>query len=305
MCAQPNSNEPSVLEQELSQCETASQQDLDTVTHGDLKTVGRAQSDRAHLGNRKVRVILPAYNEEEALALFLGEIVETLSDADVDHEVIVVDDGSADRTAEVVREASLSMPVRLIQHEQNQGLAAAIRTGLQAGIVGAKPNDVVVTMDADRTQRPEAILLMLEQIKAGRDLVIASRYRPGASVVGVPWHRNLLSLGGRVLFQTLFPTKGVRDYTSGARAYRAGLLQDMIEHFGDNLVSEEGFSCMVDVLLKARSMNAKFGEVPLNLRYDFKPGLSKMSVLSNVWETLCLAGRVRTQGIQSSVRKNA
>ena len=251
----------------------------------------------------KVRVVLPAYNEEEALSLFLGEVVETLTEADIDHEVIVVDDGSADRTAEVVREASLAMPVRLIQHKKNQGLAAAIRTGLLAGADGAEPHDVVVTMDADRTQRPEAILLMLDKIQEGCDLVIASRYRPGASVVGVPWHRNLLSLGGRVLFQTLFPTQGVRDYTCGARAYRVSLLHDMIEQFGDNLVSEEGFSCMVDVLLKARSLKPKFGEVPINLRYDIKPGLSKMSVLSTIWETLCLAGRVRTQGIESSVRK--
>ena len=251
----------------------------------------------------KVRVVLPAYNEEEALSLFLGEIVETLTHADIDHEIIVVDDGSADRTAEVVREASLAMPVRLIEHVRNQGLAAAIRTGLTAGAADAQPNDVVVTMDADRTQRPEAILLMLQQIESGCDFVIASRYRPGASVVGVPWHRNMLSLGGRVLFQTLFPTRGVRDYTSGARAYRVSLLQEMIDRFGENLVSEEGFSCMVDVLLKARSLQPKFGEVPLNLRYDFKPGLSKMSVLSNVWETLCLAGRVRTKGIHSSVRK--
>jgi len=253
----------------------------------------------------KIRVVLPAYNEEEALSEFLGEIVETLALADVDHEVIVIDDGSSDATAEVTRQASLSMPVRLIQHEVNQGLAAAIRTGLAAGAANAQPHDIVVTMDADRTQRPEAILLMIDQIESGCDLVIASRYQAGAKVVGVPWHRNMLSLGGRVLFQTLFPTKGVRDYTSGARAYRAGLLQDMLNRFGDNLVSEEGFSCMVDVLLKARSMNAKFGEVPLNLRYDYKPGLSKMSVLSNVWETLCLAGRVRTKGISSSVRKTS
>lgn len=262
-----------------------------------------SKCDAAFTGSAQVRVVLPAYNEEEALAVFLGEIVETLTEAGIDHEVIVVDDGSADRTAEVVTDASLSMPVRLIQHEQNQGLAAAIRTGLVAGVEGARPEDVVVTMDADRTQRPEAILLMLEQLDAGCDFVIASRYRPGAQVVGVPWYRNLLSLGGRALFQVLFPTKGVRDYTSGARAYNAGLLQRMIERFGDDLVSEEGFSCMVDVLLKARSMDSKFGEVPLVLRYDFKPGLSKMSVFSNVWETLCLAGRVRTKGIESSVRR--
>ncbi len=294
MSLPPDSNAPQVLDRErdhtspLPPKEGASEE-------------GAVAEPRQHTS--KVRVVLPAYNEEEALSLFLGEIVEALSHADIDHEVIVVDDGSADRTAEVVREASLAMPVHLIQHKKNQGLAAAIRTGLLAGAEGAQPHDVVVTMDADRTQRPEAILLMLEKIQSGCDFVIASRYRPGARVVGVPWYRNLLSLGGRVLFQSLFPTQGVRDYTCGARAYRVGLLHDMIKEFGDNLVSEEGFSCMVDVLLKARSLKPKFGEVPINLRYDIKPGLSKMSVLSTIWETLCLAGRVRTKGIQSSVRK--
>ncbi len=291
-------NNSEILEREEPQHDTVECSAAETMACSDFE-----QADGTM--HRKVRVVLPAYNEEEALAQFLGEIVETLTDSDVDHEVIVVDDGSTDSTAEVVRQASLSMPVRLIQHEQNQGLAAAIRTGLLAGADGAQQQDVVVTMDADRTQRPEAILLMLEQIEAGNDFVIASRYRKGASVVGVPWHRNLLSLGGRVLFQTLFPTKGVRDYTSGARAYRVGLLKNMIARFGENLVSEEGFSCMVDVLLKARALEPKFSEVPLVLRYDFKPGLSKMSVASNVWKTLCLAGRVRTRGIQSSVRKPA
>ena len=252
----------------------------------------------------KVRVVLPAYNEEEALTLFLDEVVETLSAANIDHEVLVVDDGSSDNTAEVVRAASQRLPVQLIQHEVNQGLAAALRTGLLAGVTSAESGDVVVTMDADRTQRPETILLMLEEIRQGCDLVIASRYRPGASVVGVPWHRNMLSLAGRVLFQTLFPTKGVRDYTCGARAYRVSLLDRMIEKFGENLVSEEGFSCMVDVLLKARSMDTRFGEVPLDLRYDYKPGDSKMSVVSNIWKTLCLVARARLKGIGALVRSN-
>ena len=295
-----NTEQPPLKDQLLDQGASVSPRGVGTVQRISSDD-GRA--DLAH--NRKARVVLPAYNEAEALSQFLGEIVETLTHSDIDHEVIVIDDGSVDRTAEVVEHASLTMPVRLIKHVKNQGLAAAIRTGLIAGAEGAASQDVVVTLDADRTQRPEAIVLMLEQINSGCDFVIASRYRRGASVVGVPWHRNLLSLGGRALFQTLFPIRGVRDYTSGARAYRVGLLHDMIEQFGDDLVSEEGFSCMVDVLLKARSMRPKFGEVPLNLRYDYKPGDSKMSVVSNIWRTLCLAARVRTQGIQSSVRKSA
>ncbi|MCG8450546.1 MAG: glycosyltransferase [Pirellulales bacterium] len=251
----------------------------------------------------KARIVLPAYNEAEALSSFLDEICETLAEMGLEHEILVVDDGSKDDTAKIVLETGLRLPVRLIQHEVNQGLAAAIRTGLVAGAENAAPGDVVITMDADRTQRPEIIRLMLSQINDGCDLVIASRYRPGASVIGVPWHRNLLSFGGRLLFQTLFPTPGVRDYTSGARAYRASLLQEMLNQFAENLVSEEGFSCMVDLLLKARSLRPRFGEVPITLRYDFKPGDSKMKVASNIWETLRLAVQVRTRGVESLVRR--
>jgi dolichol-phosphate mannosyltransferase len=240
-----------------------------------------------------IHFVLPAYNEAEALPPLLCAIHATLDRSGIEYSVIVVDDGSRDDTARVASQASFHMPVVLVEHGVNQGLAAAIRTGFRAAIAQANPGDVIVLMDSDNTHPPALVHRMLGMIREGHDVVIASRYQPGARVVGVPWHRNLLSFGARGLFRVMFPIKGVRDYTCGYRAYKENVLRQAMHDYGDDFVSERGFSCMVDVLIKLRRYNLVMGEVPLVLRYDQKGGVSKMNVARTVWQTLALIARRR------------
>lgn len=247
----------------------------------------------AHRDGRRVLVVLPAFNEGAALPPLLDAISATLEDGVLEHEIIVVDDGSADDTAMVASQASFHYPVRVVRHEQNRGLAAALRTGLEAAVADAGPGDIIVTMDADNTQPPGLLPRMLAMINEGHDLVIASRFQPGARVVGVPLYRNLLSRASLVLFKLALPIHGVRDYTCGYRAYRAAPLADAMRHYGDRFVSEQGFSCMVDVLLKLRGRGLVMGEAPMILRYDQKPGESKMNVLRTIRQTLSLIVRRR------------
>jgi len=148
-------------------------------------------------------------------------------------------------------------------------------------------------MDADNTHTPGLIGSMVRLIEEGSDVVIASRYQPGAQVWGVPFHRRRLSDGARLLFRLVFPIRGVRDYTCGYRAYRASLLKRAFDTLGDQFVSEQGFQCMVDILLKLRRMNAVFREVPMILRYDLKGGVSKMRVGRTIFRTLGLMLRRR------------
>jgi dolichol-phosphate mannosyltransferase len=185
------------------------------------------------------------------------------------------------------------MPVELVPHARNQGLAAAIRTGIAAALERCGPNDLVVTMDCDDTHPPRLIPDMLVKIGEGRDVVIASRFQPGAKVIGVPWSRQLYSIAARWLFQILFPIRGVRDYTCGYRVYRATALRRAAERYGDALISETGFSCMADLLLKLRTLHLSMGEVPLELRYDRRGGGSKMRVLRTIRQTLSLLLRRR------------
>jgi dolichol-phosphate mannosyltransferase len=87
----------------------------------------------------------------------------------------------------------------------------------------------------------------------------------------------------------LFPTKGVRDYTCGFRAYDLGLLQNVVSDSGDSFFDQDGFQVMVDIILKLRkNPDVIFGEVPLILRYDEKEGESKMQLGRTMRKTLSL-----------------
>ena len=238
-------------------------------------------------------IALPAFNEEEALPALLTELGIAMRDAGLEYRVIVVDDGSADRTAEVVRAYGATDPVRLVQHPQNMGLAAAVRTGLLAALEEAGERDIIVTMDSDNTHAPGLILRMVRQIREGADVVIASRYQPGARVVGVPWHRQIFSLGAGWLFRALLPIRGVKDYTCGYRAYRVGILRQALAKYQGDMITEEGFACMVEILLRLRAIGAIMNEAPMILRYDLKPGKSKMNVKKTIQRTLRLLLRER------------
>jgi dolichol-phosphate mannosyltransferase len=237
---------------------------------------------------RKVYVVLPVYNEAARIQRLLDHVDEALEEAAIAYQVILVDDGSRDSTGEIVRECAGRMPIHLMRHEVNRGLGATIRDGLVAAVEAAKDRDIIVTMDADDTHAPGLILRMVRMISEGHDVVIASRYRAGSRSVGVPMSRQALSYVGSWLFRIVFPTRGVKDFTCGYRAYRAKVVRDAFARYGEDFLDQDGFQCMVDILLKLRRMNLIFGEVPFILRYDYKEGGSKMNVTRTIRDTLAL-----------------
>ncbi len=246
-----------------------------------------------------IHVALPAFNEEENIAGLLREICQTFEEVlpTRSYRVVVVDDGSSDATADRVRAFQAEMQGRplgsleLIEHPENRGLAEAIRTGLAACAGQASDRDIVLTMDADNSHLPGLIPSMVRKIGEGHDVVIASRYQQGARVLGLSPGRQALSYGASLLFRALFPIPNVRDYTCGFRAYRAVMLRKAIEN--PRFISEKGFTCMVDILLKLRLERPPvlMTEVPLLLRYDKKMGASKMDVSRTVRDTLALIAR--------------
>ncbi len=244
---------------------------------------------------RKVVVVLPAYNEEANLAPLLDGIATSLAEEGLAYETVVVDDGSTDGTAAVAEWYAARMPLRLLRHAANQGLGPTMRDALRVALARCGENDVVVAMDADNSHLPGLIGAMVRAVREGNDVVIASRYRPGAHVRGVPFLRRTLSRVAAWLFRLAFPIAGVRDYTCGYRAYRAGLLRRAWECYGEQLLSEAGFQCTVDLLLKLARLGAICREVPVVLRYDQKQGASKMRVGRTVWKTLALMLRRRLE----------
>lgn len=241
-------------------------------------------------------VMLPAYNEADGLPSLLQKIKQVFASNGQPYHVIVVDDASSDDTSEVAISASSEMPLTLVRHLKNQNLPGALRSGMTKAIELGTSGDVIVTMDGDDTHPPGSINCLLQKISEGYDVVAASRYQIGSRVMGVPFFRVLMTWGARMLFRVAMPIPGVRDYTCGYRAYRFDVLQEAMDHYGDQFVSEKGFSCMADVLLKMRRFKYVFGEVPLLLRYDQKQGVSKMAVGSTVWLTLKLLLKRRLSG---------
>lgn len=237
---------------------------------------------------RKIWIVLPAFNEEKDLAYLFERIDEAMHEVRLPFELIIVDDGSSDNTLSVVDQWADKLPIRSIRHKVNQGLGATIRDGLREACQVADAKDVIVTLDADNSHTPELILRMVRLVREGHDIVIASRFRSGSRVRGVPLGRRLLSWSAGVVFKVLFPIRGVRDYTCGYRAYRAGVLQQVTRD-DPNFFDQDGFQVMVDILLKLRrDRNLVFGEAPLILRYDFKSGASKMDIGATLSGTMKL-----------------
>lgn len=239
-----------------------------------------------------IRIVLSAFNESVPLGELLPQLTESLGFERQDYTVYVVDDGSTDGTDKVVVNYSRKdKRVKLIKHSKNFGLAQAIDTGFRNVIKNSQKNDILITMDADNTHLPGLISRMVRLIYEGHDVVISSRFVAGSRVRGVPFSRRLLSRAGNILFRLLFPIQGVKDYTSGYRAYRVGLIKQAIDFYGKDFLSEKGFSCMVDILLKLKHFDPLCTEVPMILRYDQKVGKSKMNVALTIKESIFLIAR--------------
>ena len=237
-----------------------------------------------------VWLVLPAYNEAENLPRLLERVAAAWTRR-LRFRVLVVDDGSEDGTAAVAKAASPRLPVEVVRHQRNRGLAAAIRTGIHEVSRRVAAGDIVVTMDADNSHPPELVPEMVARINDGYDIVIASRFARGGREEGVPWPRRLLSRAASLVFRGVCPIDGVRDYTTGFRAYRAALLRRLWSIHGERLVEASAFSVMTEILLKARTVRPRIAEVPLVLRYDLKEGPSKMRVGSTVRDYLDLLRR--------------
>lgn len=225
-----------------------------------------------------IYVLLPAYNEEEAIEPLLSKVDAVMREMEATYQVVVVDDGSADDTGRILAEMNGRYPVHVITHPFNRGLGETARDGFEYVARVGSPDDFVVRMDCDDTHEPRYIPSMAEKLNEGCEVVTCSRYKPGGGQEGVDWYRRTISRCANLLMKTAFPIKGVWEYTCGYRAYRVSWLQDALDIFGNQFIDLKGmgFTGTVEKIIKAKMMRARVGAVPFVLRYDNKMSSSKV-----------------------------
>jgi dolichol-phosphate mannosyltransferase len=243
-----------------------------------------------------VYICLPIYNEEDNLPGLFLRLKSLMEGSSQRYHIIAHDDGSTDRTHDILTQQKLGTDLTILHNPRNYGLGFGLeRLMLEACSMSQSDDDAAVFLDADDSHDPATIPQMAGIIREGADLVIASRYRPGSSIHGFPGYRRFLSLAASIYLQLMLHIPGVRDYTSGFRAYRVGALKKLKQNTGAPLIRESGFACQVELLAKMKSF-ARIREVPMIYRYDRKQGSSKMNVRQMIWRTMVIGLRCARYG---------
>ncbi|MCF7807903.1 MAG: polyprenol monophosphomannose synthase [Candidatus Marinimicrobia bacterium] len=210
--------------------------------------------------------IIPTYNEKENI-LAMIEKVQSLA---VETDILIVDDGSPDGTADIVKEKQTSTPsLHIIERSGKLGLGSAYLAGFQFAI--DHDYDTLVQMDADFSHNPEVIETFLKEIETN-DLVIGSRYINGINVVNWPLRRLMLSYFASkyIQFITRMP---INDGTAGFKCWRVSFLKQLKL----NKVRSNGYSFQVEMHFRAwRKAPNRIKEVPIIFE-DRTIGQSKMS----------------------------
>jgi dolichol-phosphate mannosyltransferase len=230
--------------------------------------------------------VIPAYNEEDNLPRLLSDFEQRPELFPPGSRVLIVDDGSADRTAEVVSEYRGTVPVELLQLGVNQGPGAAFRQGFLAALDRCDDDALVITLEADTTSDLDALPMMIAEAGKGADVVLASWV-----MVNVKPLRRCLSAGAG---WTVRRTLGLEAHTVSSffRVYRASVLRSAHGRYGDQLIREPGFACKAEVLAKLAHIGATITEVPVELDSTRRVGKSKMPILKTViayWRLLARA----------------
>ena len=217
-----------------------------------------------------VSIIIPAYNEENGIIDVINEIETLLVEKKINNEIIIVDDGSTDKTKEKVS----STNARLIEHQQNRGYGAALKTGIKASIY-----DQIAIIDADGTY-PVNYLVELINSKKSYDMVVGARIGKNVSIPLIrrpaKWALNKLA--------NFLTNYKIPDLNSGLRLFKKNSLLKFLHILPDGF----SFTTTITIAMITNNFNVKY--IPID--YEKRIGKSKIRPIYDTLNFISLITRM-------------
>lgn len=212
-------------------------------------------------------VIIPTYNEKENIEKIIRKVLSLPGG----YHILIVDDGSPDGTATIVKtlQNEFTGMLHILERKGKLGLGTAYIAGFKWAL--ERSYEYIFEMDADFSHDPEDLNRLYDACSTTADVVVGSRYTKGGKVVNWPWDRIFISKGG-ALYTKMITWMPVNDPTAGFICYRRKVLStiplDQV-HF-------VGYAFQIEMKYRAWKLGFKIGEVPITFK-DRKEGVSKMS----------------------------
>ncbi len=212
----------------------------------------------------KIVVTIPAYNEEKTIGKVISDIARVMDSEKYRYEILVIDDGSKDRTAEVAKKAG----AKVYSHPKNYGLAEAFRTEIEKSL--EHKADVIVHTDADGQYRAEEIPKLVREIENGAELVLGSRFR--GKIESMPFIKKF---GNRAFSKVVSSVSGMKisDAQTGFRAFTREVAEKVRISSIHTYTQEQ--------IIRAVRMKFRVVEIPI---YFAKRGDGKSRLMSNPFE---------------------
>ena len=215
-------------------------------------------------------ICIPTYNEADNLPALVSEIVKRVPP---ETDLLVIDDGSPDGTAELTKKLQGTFPqLHLLQRDKKEGLAAAYLAGFKWALASAKNYDWVFEMDADFSHNPAHLPAFFKVFHEGKfDAVLGSRYVPGGGISNWSKRRLMLSRGGSIYTRAIL-RHPLADWTGGFNAWSTRLLRS-IDLEG---VRSKGYAFQIELKYRSLCRGFKLVEIPIVFE-ERRAGVSKMS----------------------------
>jgi len=239
--------------------------------------------------------LIPVYNEEKNLERLYRDTsvyMDKIGRKD-DFTFIFVDDGSTDQSPSILQEfAETDGRSIVLTHFPNAGVRKTFMDGFREFLRVAGSGDILVTKEADNTSDNHVLQKMLTAVEQeDYDIALASCYAEGGGLESTTLFRMLLSTCANMLIKFRFGLWGLHTFSSFYRAFRFTTLESAFKNDSE-IMSYEGFTCVVEMLIKMKKMKFRIKEIPMILRSSERIGKSKMPVKKTIIEYifLCIKG---------------